>query len=122
VACAGTQPFFAGTFLPAFRASDKPIAIACFLLFTVLPLRPLFSFPCFIARISVSTLFPAAGEYFRADFAFPVDFFFVDFVAITSPSSVRWQPGFRRLSSRNTAAFDYTGKSSLSPFCILGGI
>ena len=36
---------FLGTFLPALRASDRPMAIACFLLFTVLPLSPLFNVP-----------------------------------------------------------------------------
>jgi hypothetical protein len=35
-------PFF-GTFSPDSRASERPMAIACFLDFTVLPLRPLFS-------------------------------------------------------------------------------
>jgi hypothetical protein len=54
--------------LPAFLALDSPIAIACFLLLTFLPLRPLFSLPFFIALISVSTFLPADGEYFRADF------------------------------------------------------
>lgn len=34
---------FLGTFAPFFRASDSPIAIACLRLFTVFPLRPLFS-------------------------------------------------------------------------------
>ena len=46
--CATRQPhadFFAGTFLPFARASERPIAIACFLLFTVLPLLPLLSVP-----------------------------------------------------------------------------
>src|SRR5205807_1679051 len=37
--------FFAGTLAPSRRASDKPIAIACLRLFTVLPERPLFSLP-----------------------------------------------------------------------------
>lgn len=80
------QAFFFGTFAPALRASDSPIAIACFRLVTFLPLRPLFSFPRFMARISVATLLPAAGEYFRVDFFLPVDFLFADFVAITTPS------------------------------------
>ena len=35
--------FFFGTFLPFWRASESPMAIACFLLLTVLPLFPLFS-------------------------------------------------------------------------------
>ena len=37
--------FFAGTLPPSRRASDRPIAIACFLLLTVLPDPPLFSVP-----------------------------------------------------------------------------
>ena len=39
------EPFFGATFLPLRRASDRPIAIACFRLFTVFPLRPLLSVP-----------------------------------------------------------------------------
>jgi hypothetical protein len=76
-----------GTFFPALRASDNPIAIACFGLVTFLPLRPLFSLPCFIAFISVSTLLPAAGLYFRVDPLFfallflVADFFVPDFFA-----------------------------------------
>src|SRR5208337_3178124 len=101
---AGAQPFLAGTFFPALRASDSPIAMACFLLVTFLPLRPLFNFPCFIARISVSTLFPAAGEYLRVDFL-PVAFFFVVLVAIASPCLVRWLRDSLRLS-RCRAAFE----------------
>jgi hypothetical protein len=80
--------FFSGTFAPAFRASDNPMAMACFLLVTFLPLRPLLSLPLFMARISLSTLFPAAGEYFRVDFFLPADFFFVVLVAIATPSWV----------------------------------
>jgi hypothetical protein len=103
------QPLFAGTFFPALRASDNPIAIACFLLVTFLPLRPLFNFPCFIARISRSTLFPAAGEYLRdnllllVDF-FPVGFFFDVLDAIASPCQVRWLPAFSRLP-RNISGY-----------------
>ena len=37
--------FLGGTFAPDRRASDKPIAIACFRLFTVFPLRPDFNLP-----------------------------------------------------------------------------
>jgi hypothetical protein len=47
--------FFAGTFAPAFRASDRPIAIACLRLVTFLPDRPLFSVPVLrscIARLT----------------------------------------------------------------------
>ena len=53
--------------MPSRRASDKPIAIACFGFVTFLPLRPLFSLPSFIARISRSTSLLAPGEYFRLD-------------------------------------------------------
>jgi len=49
------DPFF-GTFAPASRASDKPIAIACFLLVTFLPDLPLLSVPCLRSCIAFSTL------------------------------------------------------------------
>ena len=75
-----------GTFFPSLRASDNPIAIACFRLVTFLPLRPLFSLPCFIAFISRSTSLPTDGLYLRdeLDFFAPLFFkvvFFVDFLA-----------------------------------------
>ena len=44
--------------------------MACFGLVTFFPLRPDFSLPSFIARISRSTSLPAEGEYLR-----PEDFF-----------------------------------------------
>jgi hypothetical protein len=53
-----------GTFAPCFRASDSPIAIACFRLFTVLPLLPDLSVPFFLRRIALSTRFAAALPYF----------------------------------------------------------
>jgi hypothetical protein len=56
--------FLAGTFPPAFRASDKPIAIACLRLFTVLPERPLFNVPRLRSRIAFSTLLEAFAPYF----------------------------------------------------------
>ena len=37
--------FFAGTWPPFLRALDRPMAIACFLLLTVLPDLPLFCVP-----------------------------------------------------------------------------
>lgn len=55
---------FFGTFAPSRRASESPMAIACLRLVTFFPLRPLFSFPRFISRISVRTLFCARGPYF----------------------------------------------------------
>jgi hypothetical protein len=56
----------AGTFFPSARASDRPIAIACLRLFTVLPLRPLFSVPALRSCIARSTFLLAALEYLRA--------------------------------------------------------
>lgn len=50
---------------PERRASDKPIAIACFGFVTFLPLLPLFSLPRLNSCISRSTLFCALGPYFR---------------------------------------------------------
>ena len=65
--------FFLGTFLPFARASESPIAIACFLLLTVLPLPPLLSVPAlrrFMARLTSldadleyrATVFPPFGS------------------------------------------------------------
>src|SRR5215510_8940304 len=46
-----------GTFLPFFRASDRPMAMACLRLFTrpPLPPLPLRSVPCFRLRIALAT-------------------------------------------------------------------
>jgi hypothetical protein len=63
------EDFFRGTLAPAFRASDRPIAIACFRLLTFFPERPDFRVPRFIARISRSTDLPAFFEYLL-----PLDF------------------------------------------------
>ena len=56
-----------GTLAPFFRASERPIAIACLRLFTVPPLppRPLFSVPFFRRRIALATFLLAARPYFR---------------------------------------------------------
>jgi hypothetical protein len=66
--------FFFGTFAPFSRASESPMAIACFLLFTVPPRPPfpLFSVPFLRRRIALSTRFDALLPYFL-----PPDFFFV---------------------------------------------
>jgi hypothetical protein len=72
--------FFAGgfgTFFPAARASDNPIAIACFGFVTFLPLRPDFSLPRFISCISRSTDLLASGEYFLVLLFFLLLLFFV---------------------------------------------
>jgi hypothetical protein len=54
--------FLRGTLAPAFRAFDKPMAMACFRLVTLPPLppRPDRSVPCFLRRIALRTLLPAA--------------------------------------------------------------
>src|SRR5437773_9960794 len=54
-------PFFLGTFSPARRASLKPIAIACFRLFTLPPV-PDFSWPCLYSCMTFSTLPPFFEE------------------------------------------------------------
>ena len=59
--------FFRATFLPFLRASDRPIAIACFLLVTFFPLFPLLSVPLLRRRIADSTSFEALFEVFRFD-------------------------------------------------------
>ena len=48
---------------PFARASESPIAIACFLLFTVLPLLPDLRVPFFRRRIALSTRLDAALPY-----------------------------------------------------------
>jgi hypothetical protein len=68
------QDFFRGTLAPFLRASERPIAIACLRLFTLLPLPPFpdRSVPLFLRRIALATVFPAALPYLRR-----LDFFFV---------------------------------------------
>ncbi len=69
--------FFFGTFAPALRASDSPMAMACFRLVTFFPLRPLFSFPLFFSRITRATFFCAFGPYFLPPEDFFEELFFV---------------------------------------------
>jgi hypothetical protein len=57
--------FFGGTFAPDLRASDRPIAIACFRLLTFLPDLPDFNFPRFISCIALPTLAEAFLPYLR---------------------------------------------------------
>jgi len=52
-----------GTFAPARRAWDKPMAIACLRLFTFFPDRPLRSVPLFLSRIAFSTFSDAFLPY-----------------------------------------------------------
>jgi hypothetical protein len=70
--------FFLGTLAPFLRASDRPMAMACFRLFTLPPLPPLpeLSVPRFLRRIALSTLLLAALPYLR-----PPDFLRERFLA-----------------------------------------
>ncbi len=85
--------FLFGTLAPFFRASERPIATACFRLVTFFPLRPLLSFPLFISCISFFTCFPAAEPYFLVeDFWAPfllVDFFVLFFVGMNSSPALK---------------------------------
>ena len=67
---------FRGTFPPFFRASERPIAIACLRLFTVPPLPPgpLFSVPFFRRFIAPSTSFEALREYLAIGLSFVTRF------------------------------------------------
>lgn len=55
--------FLRGTFPPARRASESPIAIACFRLVTFFPERPLLKVPLFRSRIALFTFCPAFLPY-----------------------------------------------------------
>jgi hypothetical protein len=55
--------FLLGTFLPFARASESPMAIACFLLLTVFPLLPLLSLPALRRSIAPLTSLDADFEY-----------------------------------------------------------
>ena len=56
---------FLGTLAPFFRASESPIAIACFLLLTFLPDLPPLSVPDLRFFMARPTFFAAPLEYFR---------------------------------------------------------
>jgi hypothetical protein len=57
----------AGTLPPALRASERPIAIACFRLLTGLPDFPDLSLPSFISCIALLTLVAAFAPYCLLD-------------------------------------------------------
>src|SRR5688572_32446956 len=54
-----------GTFPPARRASERPMAMACFRLVTFLPEPPLRSVPRFISCMVFSTFSAALSPYLR---------------------------------------------------------
>jgi hypothetical protein len=57
------EDFFDGTLPPSRRASESPMAIACFRLFTVFPERPLFNVPRLRSCIALRTLLCAFLPY-----------------------------------------------------------
>jgi hypothetical protein len=67
----GSIYFFLGTFAPFFRASDRPMAIACFLLLTrpAWPALPDRKVPLFRLCIALFTDFPAAFPYLAMFFS-----------------------------------------------------
>lgn len=67
-----------GTFAPFLRASESPIATACFLLVTFLPERPDLSVPRFFLCIA----------FFTELDAFELYFFLVDFFGINTPQKI----------------------------------
>jgi hypothetical protein len=72
VICVDPQlDFFLGTLAPFLRASERPMAIACFLLFTVPPFPPFpdFKVPLFLRRIALRTDFCADLPYLAITFS-----------------------------------------------------
>lgn len=59
------EAFLRGTLAPFFRASESPMAMACFRLFTCPPLPPLpdLSVPRFFRRMALATVLLAAFPY-----------------------------------------------------------
>jgi len=91
---------FFGTFFPERRASDNPIAIACFRLFTFLPERPLLSVPLFLFFIARFTERPAPFEYFRPFFAIDLVPFRVEIGAKTQSVNRPERTKMQRRSDR----------------------
>src|SRR6478672_8194969 len=85
--------FFRGTFAPFLRASDRPMAIACFRLFTFPPLPPgpLLSVPFLRRFIALSTRLFAALPYFLPLFFRPP--FFAAMLGLPLPE---WSTRARR--------------------------
>jgi len=63
---------FLGTLAPSALASERPMAMACFRLFTFLPDRPLFNVPALRFFIARPTLAEAFLEYLRAILVSPL--------------------------------------------------
>jgi hypothetical protein len=76
--------FLLGTLAPFFRASERPMAMACLRLFTLPPLPPgpERRVPRFLRRIALATVLLAPLLYLRADDFFRTNDFFVRGIAI----------------------------------------
>jgi len=74
---------FFGTLAPFLRASERPMAIACFLLLTFLPDLPLLSVPALRFFMARPTFFAAPLEYFL---------FFAFLAIATGPSTFLGHP------------------------------
>src|SRR5438045_1017108 len=72
--------FFFGTLPPSLRASDNPIAIACFLLVTFLPDLPLFKVPSLRSCIAFLTFFCAFFPYLAIVHLLPIYCLSLDFL------------------------------------------
>ncbi len=83
------EDFLRGTLAPSFRASDNPIAIACFLLVTFLPDLPLFNVPSFRSCIALLTLLAAFLPYLAIIFSISFESSVRLFVAIEMPTHQR---------------------------------
>jgi hypothetical protein len=70
------ERFLLGTFAPAARASESPIAIACLRLVTFFFERPERKVPCFRSCMTFFTVLATEAPYFlRPDFFFAAMFF-----------------------------------------------
>jgi len=67
--CYFEDDFLGGTLAPARRASESPIAIACFRLLTFLPELPLFSVPALRSCMTFLTFSDAFFPYFAIAFS-----------------------------------------------------
>lgn len=107
----------AGTFAPARRASESPIAIACFLLATFFPERPERSLPRFISCIALPTFEDAFLLYCRA-----IESPFVYTNAVHRQQSTHQRGGGRRRSGAGGQPTDRIATDYLKKSIMLGSL
>jgi hypothetical protein len=83
------RAFLRGTFPPARRASDSPIAIACLRLVTFFPERPLLNVPRLRSRIAFLTFCDAFLPYLAIVAPFKLFVFTIDDRQFLSPNQRR---------------------------------